>query len=382
MANFNETFKGAKVVEDQIGGYAFKNSLLLRQAFVRKSYSEENGGENNEILEFIGDKVLDLAVIRYLIKRYGSEVCLKNIQGGAWINLNDHIQVEKEFKCDLSEGDLTRLKQKMVQKKALARRIDELEIGRFLIAGEGDKKANISQEDSVKEDLFEAIIGAVALDCNWDIEKIQNVVEVMLDPDSFIEDDEEDDYVSLIYEWTEQKYGYEPHFRYFEGGVSRSWYVRQPNVIYERLEGTYKLNNYKKSCQVMLSTDMPVFEGYGESNNQARKAACRTAYEYLESHSMLLTIKDEIPDPNENDAINQLEILARRGYFTLPKFDYKESHDENGNPVWTVTCKIDGYDCCFTQISASKKQAKKQAAFKTLNYILEHYDSSNKEVLQ
>ena len=44
--------------------------------------------------------------------------------------------------------------------------------------------------------------------------------------------------------------------------------------------------------------------------------------------------------------------------------------------------KIDGYDCRFTQISASKKQAKKQAAFKTLNYILEHYDSSNKEVLQ
>lgn len=382
MENFNEFYKVAKVVEDQIGGYTFKNSLLLRQAFVRKSYSEENGGENNEILEFIGDKVLDLAVIRYLIKRFGSEVCLKKIQDAAWININDRIKTEKEFECDLSEGELTRLKQKMVQKKALARRIDELEIGRFLIVGEGDKKGNISQEDSVKEDLFEAIIGAVALDSNWDFEQIQNVVEVMLDPDSFIEDNEEDDYVSLIYEWTERKYGYEPHFKYFEGGVSRSWYTSQPNVIYERLEGTYKLNNYKKSCQVMMSMDMPVFVGYGESNNQARKAACRTAYEYLDSHSMLFTIKDEISDPNENEAINQLEILARRGYFALPEYEYKESHDDNGNPVWTVKCRVEGFDCCFVRVSSSKKQAKKLTAFKTLNYILEHYDSSDEGVLQ
>lgn len=369
----NEIFKGAKVVEDQIGGYEFKNPLLLKQAFVRKSYSEENGGENNEILEFIGDKVLDLAVIRYLIKRYGSEVCLKKNQSGAWINIYDHIKLEKEFECDLSEGELTKLKQKMVQKKALARRIDELEIGNFLIVGEGDKKGKITQEDSVKEDLFEAIIGAVALDCGWDFEKIQNVVEVMLDPDSFIEDDEEDDYVSLIYEWTEQKYGFEPHFKYFEGGVSRSWYTPQTNVIYERLQDTYKLYNCKKSCQVMLSMDMPVFEGYGESNNRARKAACRTAYEYLDSHSMLFTIKDEISDPNENEAINQLETLARRGYFALPEYEYSESHDDNGNPVWTVKCEVEGFDCCFDHVSSSKKQAKKQAAFKTLKYILEHY---------
>ncbi len=41
------------IVQNQIG-YDFKNPLLLRQAFVRKSYSSENGGENNEVLEFIG----------------------------------------------------------------------------------------------------------------------------------------------------------------------------------------------------------------------------------------------------------------------------------------------------------------------------------------
>ena len=32
--------------------YQFKNVDLLDQAFTRKSYSEENGGSNNEVLEF------------------------------------------------------------------------------------------------------------------------------------------------------------------------------------------------------------------------------------------------------------------------------------------------------------------------------------------
>ncbi len=51
--------------------YRFKNLDLLKQAFIRKSYSEENGGESNEVLEFIGDKALDLVVVKYLSDKYG-----------------------------------------------------------------------------------------------------------------------------------------------------------------------------------------------------------------------------------------------------------------------------------------------------------------------
>ena len=40
--------------------YRFKKPDLLKQAFIRRSYSKEHGGENNEVLEFIGDKALDL----------------------------------------------------------------------------------------------------------------------------------------------------------------------------------------------------------------------------------------------------------------------------------------------------------------------------------
>ncbi len=46
--------------------YNFQNKDLLQQAFIRKSYSKENGGEDNEVLEFIGDKVLDLTIVKIL----------------------------------------------------------------------------------------------------------------------------------------------------------------------------------------------------------------------------------------------------------------------------------------------------------------------------
>ena len=46
--------------------YRFKNTDLLEQAFIRRSYSEENGGADNELLEFIGDKALDLVVVKSL----------------------------------------------------------------------------------------------------------------------------------------------------------------------------------------------------------------------------------------------------------------------------------------------------------------------------
>ena len=50
--------KEIKFIQDQIG-YTFKNQELLVQAFTRRSYSMENGGQDNEVLESIGDKALD-----------------------------------------------------------------------------------------------------------------------------------------------------------------------------------------------------------------------------------------------------------------------------------------------------------------------------------
>ena len=70
------------------------------------------------------------------------------------------------------------------------------------------------------------------------------------------------------------------------------------------------------------------------------------------------------------NAINQLEILARRGYFAIPTYEYKQEYDNNGNPIWTCECHIMEVDLVFDDESSSKIDAKKSAAFKMLKYVL------------
>ena len=61
--------KDMKKIEQKLG-YTFKNKKLLEQAFTRSSYTEENGGENNEVLELWGDGFAKVAVEQELDKKY------------------------------------------------------------------------------------------------------------------------------------------------------------------------------------------------------------------------------------------------------------------------------------------------------------------------
>lgn len=125
------------------------------------------------------------------------------------------------------------------------------------------------------------------------------------------------------------------------------------------------------ACEVQIPGIDYHFVGYGRSKNQARMDASRLAYEYLKDEDMLFSIRDEIDDPNYNDSIGQLEILARRGYFSIPQYDFKETHDEDGNPVWNCKCSIKEKDTVTNGRSSSKKDAKKQAAYDMLTFVLE-----------
>ncbi|NWO23218.1 double-stranded RNA binding motif domain-containing protein [Mogibacterium timidum] len=107
---------------------------------------------------------------------------------------------------------------------------------------------------------------------------------------------------------------------------------------------------------------------------EARKAACKLAYEYIEKNHLYLTISDEIEEPSKEMAINQLEMLARRGYFAIPEYKYLKRHNENGNPVWEVHCYINEAPCSFYKIASSKKEAKKAVAYKMLQYVLENWN--------
>lgn len=348
-------------------GYQFKNKNLLRQAFVRKSYSEENGGENNERLELVGDRALDIVVLKYLVEKNNPKPWITDEMSAPFSG----VYKNREFVCNLDEGELTKCKQRLVEKKTLANRILELGFDEYLIRGKGDIPKQDRSELSIYEDLFEAIIGAVTVDSDWNLTTIQSVMELMLRPDSILEEDVKNDYVGLMYEWAAKKERREPWFKYYtdEEKPFGQYYNNDPKFVFQKVKGN--LNWIKYSCVLLLGEDLKGFIGYGESKSGARKAACEVAYHYLEENGLLCSIKDEIPNPRVKDAINQLEILARRGYFKLPEYVYEESHDENGNPFWAVKCKLTDQERTFSSVNSSKKVAKKEAAFKALQYVLE-----------
>ena len=189
----NETLK---FIQDQLE-YEFDEPKLLRQAFTRKSYSEEhNGAYHNEVLEFYGDKTLEFIVMKKLSEYFG-----ETTQNGKYISQK-------------TEGQLTEIKKKLVCRKMLAHRIDVLDFADCLLMGKGDEAQNAQDRESVKEDLFEAIIGAVAIDCGWDAETLEEVVDRMIDIEYYLENGFQDDenYVDLIQTWCQKKYGYLPEY--------------------------------------------------------------------------------------------------------------------------------------------------------------------------
>lgn len=367
-----------KMVQGQIG-YQFKNIDLLHQAFVRCSFTEENGGQNNEVLEFIGDKALDFAVVRMLAQRYGRLANGDPIDGTKLSVWEREFKRQREretgtapkvneFICEHSEGQLTKIKSRMVEKKTLSRRIDELGFAEGLVMGNSDIQNNVQDEPSVKEDLFEAILGAVALDSGWDFSRIQSAAEIMLEPDSFLQADEDTNYVRLIQEWEIQKNGVIPWYQYKEATYTSTWYFPFDGISDHPPTSDYAKLNFH--CYLKLLNDLPIFRAFGTSKSEARMAVCKLAYDYLEKHKLLFTIRDEIENPNKAEAINQLEILARRGYFSIPTYDFEQGYDKDGNPVWKCKCHIAEYDTYFTAKSSSKKDAKKSVAFEMLKYVL------------
>ena len=109
------------------------------------------------------------------------------------------------------------------------------------------------------------------------------------------------------------------------------------NTLMQHIDQNFPLGyNYSKlkyHCYLKLLDSLPVFCGFGVSVKDARMAVCKLAYEYLEQKDLLWSIRNEIENPNRDDSINQLEILARRGYFSIPTYAFEETYDCRRRPV-------------------------------------------------
>jgi ribonuclease-3 len=124
-------------LEDRIG-YKFRNSLLLAEALTHPSLGHETQQYHfdNQRLEFLGDAVLQLVVTEYLFKNFGSA----------------------------PEGQLTKLRSRLVSREALKTHAHALDLGRYLMMGRGEEASGGRARVSTLADAFEALVGAIYLD--------------------------------------------------------------------------------------------------------------------------------------------------------------------------------------------------------------------------
>jgi ribonuclease-3 len=125
--------------------YNFRDRTLLERAITHRSWAHEQvapGAEDearrlhNEALEFLGDSVLGLVVADYLCKAYPAG----------------------------TEGELSRMKHRLVSAPTLAAASIKLQLGDFLRFGRGEEKSGGRRKDALLADVLEAVAGAIFID--------------------------------------------------------------------------------------------------------------------------------------------------------------------------------------------------------------------------
>ncbi len=123
-------------------GYKFRNSFLLAEAMTHPSlaYESRRPHFDNQRLEFLGDAVLQLILTEDLFRMFP----------------------------DFPEGILTKLRSRLVSRRALARFALTIDLGAYVLLGKGEEATGGRRRTSTLADAFEALIGAVYMDGGFD----------------------------------------------------------------------------------------------------------------------------------------------------------------------------------------------------------------------
>ncbi len=122
----------------------FNNKKLLEQAFIHRSYINENTGlklSHNERLEFLGDAVLELIITDYLYNKYP----------------------------DRDEGELTAFRSALVNAVIIGEVAQDLGMNDYLLLSKGEAKDIGRARSYILANTYEAYVGAVYIDQGYDV---------------------------------------------------------------------------------------------------------------------------------------------------------------------------------------------------------------------
>jgi len=222
-------------VKQSVSGidYRFTNPKLLHDALTHRS----KGARNNERLEFLGDSVLNLVVSYRLY----------------------------ELHPDAQEGDLSRMRARLVRGQTLADIASGLGLGKQLNLGESELKSGGFRRASILADAFEALLGSIYIDGGYDA--CQAVVLDLFDPliRSLPSADELKDPKTLLQEWLQGRARPLPEYELF------------------REEGADHAKKFFIRCT--LTDDHTAVDAVGNSRRKAEQAAATLMLESLRGNS-------------------------------------------------------------------------------------------------
>lgn len=342
-----------KEIEEKIAYKFGSHTNLLIQAFTRKSYAQENDDfEHNEILEFYGDHLVNTVITKWLFDSYSK---LPNSNSFA----NEYFSSEKD------ESELTKIRAKYANKSALAHCIDILDLDQYLLLGKSDEKNEVWKSEKVRCDLFESIIGAIAVDSiknktlystnkEWDFEQIEKSCKKMWEMLDFSEN-----YISSFYDMCED---YNLHYKY----SSSNYYICTTN---QKQDCTLYL--YNQSGQLLKE-----LVGSGNSELSAKMDAAKNGIAFLKSFEL----KEYLSNATLDNAVQTLNTLYLKKKISKPELVPIQKSDDNGNQYWRFECFIDefkdyeGYNQAGIGEASTKAEAKKIAANSMIKFLLQLFD--------
>jgi len=220
-------------IEERLG-YVFKEKTLLFEAFVHRSYLNENAEEIgcNERLEFLGDSVLGLIAAHDLFTRFPHA----------------------------PEGDLSSLRAQLIDATACAAYAKALGLDQFVLMGKGERANFGKGRASLLADLLEAVLGALFLDGGFVV--AENFARDKLYPLMQAQARKpQKNYKALVQTFAQRTFQQMPLYR----------------VIDERGP-----EHEREFCIELIIDDQPLAQAWGDSKKEAERAAAELAWQEIQ----------------------------------------------------------------------------------------------------
>lgn len=144
-------------------GYRIQSRHFFVQALTHRSYLQvidDDTVDSNERLEFLGDSILNMLIGEFLFRHY----------------------------TDVQEGELTKLRSRLVNKKALIVGARQIGLETFVLLNTSAERSLRQGNQAILADAFEAIIAAIYLDSGLKLKAVKHfLTRTLLRPDTFEE---------------------------------------------------------------------------------------------------------------------------------------------------------------------------------------------------